>query len=240
MVATGQSRSCTLLNGVDGERHLARRLVLAGSRYGHAVRARRPPPQRLRERCRDRFVRREPFAARARAVAGEGEAFGVIFDVHKAAVRRQVARFLVTPQDIEDAVAIVFFEAWRRRSALRLVDGSALPWLLVTGANVARNVRRSAARYRALLAELPDPVGRLDAVGYEEHDVLIALRSLALTDQQILTLCVLEGWSERDAAAALNVRLGTVKSRLHRAKRRLADQFTVLTQIPPEGLPSGS
>ena len=176
----------------------------------------------------------------ARAVAGEGEAFGIVFDAHKGAVRRQVARFLVTPQDIEDAVAIVFFEAWRRRSAVRLVNGSVLPWLLVTGANVARNVGRSAARYRALLAELPTPADRLDTAGDEEHDVLIALRSLPLTDQQILTLCVLEDWSERDAAAVLNIRVGTVKSRLHRAKRRLADRFGSLTHLPPEGLPHGS
>jgi RNA polymerase sigma-70 factor (ECF subfamily) len=63
----------------------------------------------------------------ARAAAGEGEAFGVVFDTHKAAVRRQVSRFLVTPQDIDDAVAMVFFEAWRRRTAVRLVDGSVLP-----------------------------------------------------------------------------------------------------------------
>jgi RNA polymerase sigma-70 factor (ECF subfamily) len=87
---------------------------------------------------------------------------------------------------------------------------------------------------------LPHPVDRLDAPDIEEHDVLVALRSLPLTDQQILTLCVLEDWSERDAAAVLNIRVGTVKSRLHRAKRRLADQFSTLTQVMPEGLSHGS
>jgi RNA polymerase sigma-70 factor (ECF subfamily) len=176
----------------------------------------------------------------ARAVAGEGEAFGIVFDTHKAAVRRQVSRFLASPQDIDDAVAVVFLEAWRRRSAVRLVNGSVLPWLLVTGANVARNIGRSAARYRALLAELPAPTDGLATPASEEPDVLIALRSLQLSDQQVLTLCVLEDWSERDAAAALNVRVGTVKSRLHRAKRRLAERFSTLTHVPSEGLPHGS
>jgi RNA polymerase sigma-70 factor (ECF subfamily) len=159
----------------------------------------------------------------SQAVAGDGEAFGRIFDRNRRAVRRQAARFLSSPHDVEDAVAVVFLEAWRRRDAVRLVDGSVLPWLLVTAVHVTANIRRSSRRYQALLAHLPEPPTAPDpATSLDESGALAALRRLSLPDQQVLTLCVLEGWSERDAATALRVRPGTVKSRLHRAKLRLA------------------
>ncbi|WP_449374720.1 RNA polymerase sigma factor [Arthrobacter psychrolactophilus] len=57
--------------------------------------------------------------------------------------------------EAEDVVATVFLELWRRRVKVRLVDGSILPWLLVTTTNVARNTRRAAFRYRKLLNSLP-------------------------------------------------------------------------------------
>lgn len=166
----------------------------------------------------------------ARAVPGDGESFGIVFDRHRDRVRRHLTRLLASPQDVEDAVAVVFLEAWRRRASVRLVQGSVLPWLLVTATYTANNVRRSARRYRVLLERLPQPESVEDvASALEESDVGTALRRLSQADQQILTLCVLEEWSERDAAEALRVRPGTVKSRLHRAKKRLADQFEVLT-----------
>jgi RNA polymerase sigma-70 factor (ECF subfamily) len=162
----------------------------------------------------------------ARVLAGDGEAFGRIFDRRHEQVRRQARRLLDRHADVEDAVAVVFLEAWRRRRDARLVDGSLLPWLLATATNVARNSRRSRRRYEGLLARLPAPASAPDPASLiDDRHVLAALRALPSNDQQVLTLCVLEGWSERDAAAALGVAPGTVKSRLHRAKRRLAQRL---------------
>ncbi|MFD1720442.1 RNA polymerase sigma factor [Amnibacterium endophyticum] len=176
----------------------------------------------------------------SRAVSGDGESFGVVFDRHRDRVRRHLTRLLDTPQDVEDAVAVVFLEAWRRRSSVRLVQGSVLPWLLVTATYTANNARRSARRYRALLDRLPPPEPAVDDTSLlEESDVVAALRRLSEADQQILTLCVLEEWSERDAAEALHVRPGTVKSRLHRAKRRLVKQFERLTAVGGEEVRHG-
>jgi RNA polymerase sigma-70 factor (ECF subfamily) len=161
-----------------------------------------------------------------RVLEGDGEAFARIFDRRKEQVRRQARRLLDRNADVEDAVAVVFLEVWRRRWDARLVDGSLLPWLLVTATNVARNSRRSSRRYEGLLARLPAPNPAPDpASALDDRHVLTALRALPLPDQQVLTLCVLEGWPERDAAAALGVAPGTVKSRLHRAKRRLAQRL---------------
>lgn len=162
----------------------------------------------------------------ALARAGEGEAFGRIFDRHRDRVFRHGLRLVDRVADADDLVAITFLEAWRRRDDLRIVDGSVLPWLLVTATNAAHNLRRSSRRYRALLAKLPpEPAGADHADAFDDGEAHAALRELGLIDRQILTLCVLEGYSERDAATALGTPVGTVKSRLARARTRLARSY---------------
>lgn len=160
----------------------------------------------------------------ARAQAGDGEAFGRIFDRHRDRVRRHSLRLVPMPSDVDDAVAITFLEAWRARERARLVDGSLLPWLLVTATHVTRNLHRSARRHRALLARLPAPEQTADhAELLDDGPASAALRSLTLADRQVITLCVLEGLTDREAAIVLGLAVGTVKSRLSRSKRRLAD-----------------
>lgn len=156
------------------------------------------------------------------AQAGDGEAFGRIFDRHRDRVLRHGLRLAPTTADADDLVAITFLEAWRRRDAVRVVDGSVLPWLLVTATNVGRNQRRSARRHRALLERLPPGEHADDPADLAQRGLVTQLADLPLADRQVLVLCVLEGYSERDAAAALGVAPGTVKSRLSRARRRAA------------------
>jgi len=160
-----------------------------------------------------------------RARAGDGEAFGRIYDRHRDRVTRHSVRLVPTWADADDVVAITFMESWRRRESVRFVDGSALPWLLVTATNAARNLSRGARRYRALLARLPasDPAPD-HAERFDDSTAVEALRSLSLADRQVVTLCILEGFTEREAAAALGVAPGTIKSRLSRAKKRLAER----------------
>ena len=154
---------------------------------------------------------------------GDGEAFGRIFDRHRDRVRRHGLRLAPTHADADDLVAITFFEAWRNRTKVRVVDGSVLPWLLVTATNVGRNLRRSSHRYAALLDRLPAAVPVVDpGESVTVLDLSAQLARLSLPDRQVIALCVLEGYSEREAAAALGVAPGTVKSRLSRARRRLA------------------
>ncbi len=157
------------------------------------------------------------------AVRGEGEAFGRVFDRHRERVRRHSTRLVPALDDAEDVVAIVFFEAWRKREAVRFVDGSLLPWLLVTATNVARNQVRASRRHGVLLSRLPSQEPVPDhAASFDDGPASRALRQLSLSDQRVITLCVLHDLSEKDAAAALGVAAGTVKSRLSRAKGRLA------------------
>jgi len=163
----------------------------------------------------------------AMALGGDGEAFGRVFDRHRHRVQRHCMRLVPADTDAADSVAIVFLETWRNRARVRLVDGSLLPWLLVTATNVARNQTRAARRYRAALDRLPPPENVPDhAERDEDGDAVRALRRLGRNDQEIITLSVLEGYSEREIADALGIAPGTVKSRLSRARARLAAHLT--------------
>ncbi|MGA7149241.1 MAG: sigma factor, partial [Microbacterium sp.] len=94
----------------------------------------------------------EPDAALwVRVRAGDEAALGALFDRHEARLFRHARRLLTSREDAKDAVTIAFFELWRKRTAVRLVDGSPLPWLLNTVSNSARNLERSGRRYRALI-----------------------------------------------------------------------------------------
>ena len=162
----------------------------------------------------------------ANALRGDGEAFGRIFDRHRYRMFRHSYRLVAVTADADDIVSIAFLEAWRRADAVRFVDGSMLPWLLVTATNSARNLARSSRRYRAMLDRLPSnshaDERSTDAFDTEAHE---ALRKLSVADQRILTLCVLEDLSEKEAATVLGIPAGTVKSRLSRAKARLANSL---------------
>ena len=159
----------------------------------------------------------------ATAVRGNGESFGLIFDRHRDRVLRHSLRLVPTWHDAEEVVAVTFLEAWRKRDSVRFVDGSLLPWLLLTASYSARNVSRSSRRYRDLLAKVPpvETVAGPDEL-VDDGEAVQALRHLTAQHRDVVTLCVLEGLTEAEAADVLRLPVGTVKSRLHRAKKALA------------------
>ncbi len=161
----------------------------------------------------------------SRARAGDHAALSELFDRHEQRLFWHATRLLTVREDAKDAVAMAFFELWRKRRSVHLVDGSPLPWLLATVANVARNLERSSRRYRAALGRLEAPGDRAAPAAGDESGVLAALRRLSERDQGVLVLAVLEGYSERETAEALGIAPGTVKSRLARAKARLRTEM---------------
>jgi RNA polymerase sigma factor (sigma-70 family) len=175
----------------------------------------------------------------ARARDGDSSAFADLYDTHRDRVFGQALRLTRSPHDAEDVTAMVFLEAWRRRASVRLVDGTIVAWLLVATNFVVRNHTRSARRYRAALERIPKPTAsdqpdeteavdhRLDTSG-RDASVRAAFARLSPNDQDVITLCVLEELPMEQAATALKVPVGTVKSRLSRARQRLASHLTAL------------
>lgn len=135
------------------------------------------------------------------ALRYDDRAFAALFDLHRDRVFRHALRLVSARSEAEDIVAMTFAALWRRREAVRVVEGSVLPWLLVTATNHARNHSRGARRYQSLLHRLPhsveeDPAG-IVAERLDRQQVAgklgAALRRLSETDAVLLTLTVLEG-----------------------------------------------
>jgi len=164
------------------------------------------------------------------ATSGTEASFGVVYDRYRARIFRKAYARVQNVADAEDIVALVFLEAWRRRADVRLVDGSLLPWLLVVTGNVTSNRERSLRRYRRLLAKVPpashvpDPsveiAERIDGERMS-HALRAAIARLSATDQRLVDLCLVEQLPMATVASVLDLPIGTVKSRLSRARTRL-------------------
>ena len=169
------------------------------------------------------------------ALGGDAGAFARLFVQHRDRVFRHAARLVDSAADADDVAATAFFELWRRRADVTLVDGSPVPWLLITATNAARNSRRGTARYRAVLDRLPrsadaeDPAEQaLERVRRQrgEGAVHVAMRQLGAVDLNLLVLTALEGLTVQESSVALGLKEGTARSRLSRVRARLR---TVLT-----------
>lgn len=174
------------------------------------------------------------------AASGDGDRFGLLFDRYAKAVYNHAFRLTGSWSLAEDVTQATFLVAWRRRRDARLVDGSALPWLLVVATNTARTEARSARRWLALLRRAPagadagiDPADDVAARVDDERRmavVLDAVRRLPRAEREAVALCLWAGLPYRDAAAALGIGEASVRSRVSRARGRL----TAILSVEPE------
>jgi len=170
----------------------------------------------------------------AQAVAGDAGAFGSLFERHARAVYNLCFRRTGNWAVAEDLTSEVFLLAWRRRRDVVFTtdDGSVLPWLFGVAVNIARNRRRSDRRGIAAAARLDahaseadfsdDVVGRL-ADERQMTDVLAVVERLPGHEQAVLALCAWSELSYEECALALGVPVGTVRSRLSRARAHLRE-----------------
>ena len=172
------------------------------------------------------------------AADGEHDAFGQLFDRHATSVYNYLLRRTADWSAAEDLTAAVFLQAWRRRREVVFHGDSALPWLLGVARQLARNATRSRRRYLAALGKVAresvtgtdpaDPAdvvsGRLDS-DQQLRRLRAAIGGLPRPQREVIELCVYAGLDQQAAAIALGVSVGTIKSRLHRARQRLAAEL---------------
>ncbi|ADP79189.1 RNA polymerase sigma factor [Pseudofrankia inefficax] len=156
-------------------------------------------------------------------------AFAELFDRHAVAIYRYLAR-RVGPQAADDLVAATFLVAFERRGAYDLDRADARPWLYGIASNlVGRHHRDEARMLRAYARSGVDPAAedgteraleRADAQA-SGPAVAAAVAELPPEDRDVLLLFAWASLSYAEIAQALAIPLGTVRSRLHRARRRV-------------------
>ncbi|WP_185996208.1 RNA polymerase sigma factor [Nocardioides campestrisoli] len=183
---------------------------------------------------------------RRRLRAGDPEAYASLFRDHAQRVHRLAAGLCGDRGLAEDVVGETFLAAWKNRSSISDTDAPLVPWLLAIAARQSLNATRGRSRQQRLVTRqghrldstVPDIA---DSVSSRLDDAELLARTRAALDGlrdpeiEVLALCVWSGVSTRDAARALGVAEGTVRSRLSRARARLRALAT--SQPPPSPRP---
>lgn len=165
-----------------------------------------------------------------RASCAQPAVFAGIYDRHGAAVFSYLAR-RAGRAVAEDLLGEVFRIAFERRAAYRVDVPNARPWLFGIATNLVHRHRRDEARHLAALARIdtrgvnvPDfggtSAGRLDdRAALERVGAVVA--ALPDGERDALLLFAWEGLSYAEIAVALDIPVGTVRSRIHRARSRI-------------------
>jgi RNA polymerase sigma factor (sigma-70 family) len=160
------------------------------------------------------------------AVAGSDAAYARLVDRHQAAVRGFLRRMLggassAATAEADDLAQEVFVTGWQTLRSLK-EPGGVRAWLCGIALRKARDrqrsVRRAAARDGAWLETVSVPAG----VAPEDRMAMTAAMAALPDDvRACVALCLADGWSHGEAALALDLPLGTVKSHIARGRARL-------------------
>jgi RNA polymerase sigma factor (sigma-70 family) len=186
-----------------------------------------------------RVAQREPAAVADDAEiigwsCAEPEQFARLFDRHAPLIHRYAARRL-GPDAAQDVVAETFLAAFSKRERYDRSHSDARPWLYGIATNLVGQHRRDERRqYRIRQAavrerDLPGPAERVAAeqIARGMRTVLVqAMAGLLDGDRDVLVLIAWEQLTYDETARALGIPVGTVRSRLNRARTRLRDALT--------------
>jgi RNA polymerase sigma factor (sigma-70 family) len=167
----------------------------------------------------------------------EPELFAGLYERHGLAVRRYVVRRIGDAAG-DDLASEVFVRAFRGRSRYVARHDSAVLWLFGIANNVVADHRRLERRRLAALQRLT-----AEAPGAADHcwitvapELVGALRALPAVERDTLLLVVWGELTQSEAAVALGVPVGTVSSRITRARKRLGATLRPLERAVPADL----
>jgi RNA polymerase sigma-70 factor, ECF subfamily len=159
---------------------------------------------------------------------GAPERFGVLFDRHAPAIYRYIARRLGR-DSADDLVAETFLAAFRQRGRYDRAHADARPWLYGIATRLIGRHRRDEVRFFRAIARtgvdpavelIADQVTSRVAAQAASRELAAAIASLPPGHRDVLLL-IASGLGYQETAAALGVPVGTVSSRLLRARRRV-------------------
>ncbi|MER5409429.1 RNA polymerase sigma factor [Streptomyces sp. NPDC002769] len=169
------------------------------------------------------------------------EIFAGLYDRHAAGLHRYVARRLGSSSLADDIVGDTFLIAFRQRGRYDADHREARPWLYGIAANLVGKHRRTELRaYRTLARTGIDPVTESHADTVDGQVTAQNMRSppaaglhrLSEGDRHVLLLIAWADFSYQEVATALGIPLGTVRSRLNRARKKMRAALVGLGPTP--------
>jgi RNA polymerase sigma-70 factor (ECF subfamily) len=178
-----------------------------------------------------------------RAQGGDKQAFSLLVEKYQRKLARLLSRFIRDPAEVEDVTQEAFIKAYRALPAFR-GDSAFYTWLYRIGINTAKNYLMAMGRRAPTSTEIEAE----DAEGFEEGEQLRDINtpeSLLLSSEIANTVNAtieqlpeelrtaiqmreIEGMSYEDIAKAMDCPIGTVRSRIFRAREAIAEQLRPL------------
>jgi len=179
----------------------------------------------------------------ARAQKGDKRAFELLVEKYQRRLARLLSRFVRDPSEVEDVTQEAFIKAYRALPAFR-GDSAFYTWLYRIGINTAKNYLMALGRRAPTSTE----VEAEEAEGFEEADQLRDINtpeSVLLSNEIAVTvnttiaelpeelrtaiqLREIEGMSYEDIARIMDCPIGTVRSRIFRAREAIAERLRPL------------
>ena len=178
-----------------------------------------------------------------RAQNGDKQAFGLLVEKYQRKLARLLSRFIRDPAEVEDVTQEAFIKAYRALPAFR-GDSAFYTWLYRIGINTAKNYLMAMGRRAPTSTE----VEAEEAEGFEEGEQLRDINtpeSVLLSNEiaetvnstieqlpeelrTAIQMREIEGMSYEDIARAMDCPIGTVRSRIFRAREAIAEQLRPL------------
>jgi RNA polymerase sigma-70 factor (ECF subfamily) len=168
------------------------------------------------------------------------DAFREIFERHASAVHAY-ARKRIGMTAGEEILSQTFLTAFEKRTRFDTSYESARPWLLGIATNIIRHHLREEREHLSALGKMfreqpeepVDDVARLDAQRMKPR-LIAALLALSDDDRETFLLLALGQLTYEEVASALRIPIGTVRSRIHRARMHLRERVPGRTAIPDD------
>ena len=162
---------------------------------------------------------------------GDRDALGVLYDRHSSLLMGLGVRLLKDRGEAQEILHDVFLEAWRRAGDYDPARGSVRTWFALRMRSRCLDRIKSAGRSRTSLIgdSMEATLGATDArapIRTDANRVHAALGQLPPDQRTILELGYFSGLSCSEMATHLDIPIGTVKSRLHAAMKKLRAAFS--------------
>jgi RNA polymerase sigma-70 factor (ECF subfamily) len=167
------------------------------------------------------------------SLAGDGQAFALLYDRHGRAAYSLAYRMLGERQAAEDLAQDAFIKIWRGASSYRTELGSVRTWILSIFHNRSIDQLRANATRRRMQEKIEASAPRSQPSeafaeswrNSQRDQVREALNTLPAEQLKILELAYFSGYTDVEIADLLGLPLGTVKGRMQLGLKKLRDHF---------------